>query len=241
MAKTQTYSEDLLLDAVIKYADKFNGKIQLADLAKWAGINIPGLEGVRYYHFSRPQKITDPKTGKKIEKKKVCTERIEEINKARSAVYSIKKNILLQSAQIDEFFRLPIQSQRKMVIDTREQMDLLLQKNIYLERMNKKLNNENKNLQEKNSACERRQNELMEKQKLVSEQVDALIKRHGEKTIKEALGNIGITKDGYSLKTYVDSLAQDIGDVFSVNKAIHKEIEKTDSKVTDDILKGLDF
>ena len=40
MAKVQTYTDDLLLRAVIKYAERFSGKIIISDLAKWASANF---------------------------------------------------------------------------------------------------------------------------------------------------------------------------------------------------------
>ena len=36
MAKTQKYSDDLLLTAVIRYADLFPGQVQASKVAAWA-------------------------------------------------------------------------------------------------------------------------------------------------------------------------------------------------------------
>lgn len=241
MAKVQTYTDDLLLSAVIKYAERFSGKIVFSDLAKWASANIPGLEGVQYYHFTRSLKIKDPKTGKTIEKKKQCTERIEELNKARSVSYHVKKNILLQSAKIDDFLSLPSQTQRKIILDTREQMDALIRKNLYLTRSNKQLTAENNKLKEINLENSEKWKELSARQQLLIKQVNSLITLHSETSMKEALRQIGITEDGYDLKSYSDSLSLNIEDNFFIKSAL-KQAEKNEKDlVTDDILKGLDF
>ena len=59
MAKTQKYSEDRLLEAVIKFAEIEKRKIKATELAKWCRGNMEGLEEVRDYHFTRPIKEKD--------------------------------------------------------------------------------------------------------------------------------------------------------------------------------------
>lgn len=241
MGKTQTYTDDQLLDAVIRYAEEFSGKIYASDLARWASSNISGLEGVRYYHFVRPVKTIDPKTGKKTEKKKLCTQRIDELNKARSVVYSVKQNVLLRSSRVDAFLELPVQTQRKMIIDTREQVDTLIKKNLYLTRSNKQLSAENQALLAENQSCKDKLNALTEKQKRLSMQVSALLNTYGEDSIRIALDKIGVTDQGFDLKKYTDSLTLDLQNVFSINTTIKKAEENHDSGFVDDIMKGLDF
>lgn len=240
MAKTQTYTDDLLLSAVIKYAERFSGKIFITDLAKWASENISGLEGVQYYHFARPVKIKDPKTGKMNKKKKLCTERIEEINKARSVTYCVKKNTLLQSAQVDDFLSLPAQTQRKVILDTREQMDALVKKNIYLTQTNKQLQAENKGLMEVSQENNEKWNELSARQKRLVKQMEGLLTVYGEDSMREALRKIGVTDEGFDLKAYTESLSLDIQDNFSIKEAL-KQPKDHGNVVTDDIMKGLDF
>lgn len=52
MAKTQKYSEDQLLEAVVKFSEIEKKKIKATELAKWCRDNIEGLEEVRDYHFT---------------------------------------------------------------------------------------------------------------------------------------------------------------------------------------------
>ena len=44
MARTAKFTDDLLLDAVVQYADIYKGKIKATELAEWARKNIAGLE-----------------------------------------------------------------------------------------------------------------------------------------------------------------------------------------------------
>ena len=89
MAKTQKYSEDKLLEAVVKFSEIEKKKIKATELAKWCRDNIEGLEEVRDYHFTRSVKEKDERTGKMVERPKRCTLKIEEINKSRSLIVSI--------------------------------------------------------------------------------------------------------------------------------------------------------
>ena len=64
MAKTYKFSEEQLLEAVVRYAELHRGKIEATKLAAWASENIEGLEGVEARHFIRPGSKTNTKTGK---------------------------------------------------------------------------------------------------------------------------------------------------------------------------------
>ena len=80
MAKKQKIDNDLLLEAVVKYADVCKRKIKYKELAEWSAANISGLEDVKDYMFSRSMVETDPITGKKKQRERPCTVRIKEIN-----------------------------------------------------------------------------------------------------------------------------------------------------------------
>ena len=95
MARTQKYTEELLLEAVVKYAEAESGKIKATELAAWAAVNISGLEGVRDYHFMRPVRERNLQTGVVTVRHKLCTVRMEEINRARSLTSQISRNTLL--------------------------------------------------------------------------------------------------------------------------------------------------
>ena len=125
MARTQKYTEELLLEAVVKYAETERGKIKATELADWAGANITGLEGVRDYHFMRPAREKNPQTGAVIVRQKSCTVRMEEINKARSLTAQISRNALLKASTIEEFMNQPGFIQRRQIAETRETVDCL--------------------------------------------------------------------------------------------------------------------
>lgn len=117
MAKTQKYSEDQLLEAVVKFSEIEKKKIKATELARWCRDNIEGLEEVRDYHFTRPIKEKDEKTGKMVERPKRCTLKIEEINKSRSLIVSINTNLLLRASNIDTFMEQPDAAKRKMIVE----------------------------------------------------------------------------------------------------------------------------
>lgn len=139
MAKAQKIDNDLLLEAVVKYSDICKGKIKYKELAEWSAANIEGLEEVRDYMFSRPITETDPSTGKKKSQDRPCTIRIKEINASRTVTADIATNILIQASNVEVFMSLPRAEQRRAILSTREQVTSLTQRNIYLERENKRI------------------------------------------------------------------------------------------------------
>ena len=54
MARTQKFPEDLLLEAVVKYAEVEKGKIKATELAAWAALNIKGLAQVQWQTLKIP-------------------------------------------------------------------------------------------------------------------------------------------------------------------------------------------
>ena len=144
MARTQKYTEELLLEAVVKYAETGRGKIKATELAEWAGANVTGLEGVRDYHFMRPVREKDPQTGAVTMRRKPCTVRMDEINRARSLTAQISRNTLLKASTIEEFMNQPGFIQRRQIAETRETVGRLAAKNESLSRANEALRAENK-------------------------------------------------------------------------------------------------
>ena len=59
MGKTQKYTDDQLLEAVIRYAEHYKGKIMLSKLAEWTAKNMEGMEEIKSYMFSRAGVVTD--------------------------------------------------------------------------------------------------------------------------------------------------------------------------------------
>jgi hypothetical protein len=249
MAKTQKYSEDQLLEAVIKFSEIEKRKIKATELAKWSRDNIEGLEEVRDYHFTRSVKERDKKNGKMIERSKLCTLKMNEVNKARDIALSISTNLLLKSSNIDSFFQQSNITQRKMVVETREIFNTLLNKNIRVTRENEALKAANKSLKndlmllkEKIVEFEKKQNELMKLVKYVTKATD-------ESKRKEMLAEMGIKDGEINLNQYNDSLQQNLVEVMKINSLLQKymtekfqedsEINKANLK--DDIMSGIDF
>ena len=250
MAKTQKYSEDQLLEAVVKFSEIEKKKIKATELANWCRNNIEGLEEVRDYHFTRPIKEKDEKTGKMIERPKLCTLKIEEINKSRSLTVSINTNLLLRASNIDTFMEQPDAAKRKMIVETRETVDKLLTRNGNITRENEALRSENKSIKsdilimtDKIAALQKAQDKLIR-------QVTYLMKVTDEATRKEMLAQMGIEDESVDLNTYSESLQQELSEVMDINKSLRKYLSETDdipetkekqANITGEIMSGLDF
>lgn len=248
MAKTQKYSEDQLLEAVIKYSEIEKKKIKATELAKWCRSNIEGLEEVRDYHFTRPVKGKDDKTGKMIEKPKLCTLKIEEINKSRSLTVSINTNLLLRASNVDAFMEQPDAAKRKMIVETRETVDKLFTRNGNLTRENEALKSENKSIKSQILKITDKIETLQKAQKKLIKQVTYLMKVTDEASRKDMLAQIGIEEESVDLNTYTESLQQELLEAMNIDKALRAYINTNISSNMDDeqyntesIMKGLNF
>lgn len=250
MAKTQKYSEDQLLEAVIKFSEIEKKKIKATELADWCRRNIEGLEEVRDYHFTRSIKEKDEKTGKMIERPKLCTLKIEEINKSRSLTVSINTNLLLRASNIDTFMEQPDAAKRKMIVETRETVDKLLTRNGNITRENEALRSENKSMKSDILIMTDKIEALQKAQDKLIKQVTYLMKVTDEAARKEMLAQMGIEDGSVDLNTYSESLQQELSEVMDINKSLRKYLSEANdipdtkekqSNITVDIMSGLDF
>lgn len=250
MAKTQKYSEDQLLEAVIKFSEIEKKKIKATELADWCRRNIEGLEEVRDYHFTRSIKEKDEKTGKMIERPKLCTLKIEEINRSRSLTVSINTNLLLRASNIDAFMEQPDAAKRKMIVETRETVDKLLTRNGNITRENEALRAENKSMKSDILIMTDKIGALQKAQDKLIKQVSYLMKVTDEAIRKEMLAQMGIEDESVDLNTYSESLQQELSEVMDINKSLRKYLSETDetpdvkveqTNITGDIMSGLDF
>lgn len=248
MAKTQKYSEDQLLEAVVKFSEIEKKKIKATELAKWCRNNIDGLEEVRDYHFTRTIKEKNEKTGKMVERPKLCTLKIEEINKSRSLTVSINTNLLLRASNIDTFMEQSDVAKRKMIVETRETVDKLLTRNGNITRENEVLRAENKSMKSDILIITDKIDALQKAQDKLIKQVSYLMKATDEAARKEMLARMGIEDESVDLNTYSESLQQELSNIVNINDSIKKYIYNTDLKkedegmnLTDSIMKGLKF
>ena len=250
MAKTQKYSEDQLLEAVIKFSEIEKKKIKATELADWCRRNIEGLEDVRDYHFTRSIKEKDEKTGKMVERPKLCTLKIEEINKSRSLTVGINTNLLLRASNIDTFMEQPDAAKRKMIVETRETVDKLLTRNGNITRENEALTAENKSMKSDILIMTDKIDVLQKAQDKLIKQVSYLMKATDEATRKEMLAKMGIEDESVDLNTYSESLKQELSEVMDISKSLRKYLSETDdasdtkekqTNITGDIMSGLDF
>lgn len=254
MAKTQKYSEDQLLEAVIKYSEVEKQKIKATELAKWCRENIEGLEEVRDYHFTRSIKVKNEKTGKVEEKTKICTVRINEINKSRSIVSGVKTNILLNSSNIDTFISQPLSVQKKIIVETRETVDKLMMKNNNLVRESEVYRNENKFLREKTTLLEEKIKGITKTHAKLNQYISYIMKSIGDTEQRKILSKMGIEDNSINLNTYMKSLQQEINEVMNINEVLKGKIlesdqlsfkdnplDKGNESLVRDVLEGLNF
>lgn len=241
MAKTSKFSEEKLLEAVVKYAGTFRGKIEATKLAQWASANIPGLEGVQGYHFTRPVKERDSQTGVSKERSKLSAARINEINAGRSVASSINTNTLLKSANPDKFLSLHIHEQRQVIMETRGQVEKLVAENTYLRRRNESLESRSGILEERVEQLDQLLDELKETQRQLQVTVARAMDAYDESERRRMLESIGVHDGGFDLNTYADSLSIRLADALSLNNAIRKHHKSKVSLDTERLVDGIDF
>jgi cell division protein FtsB len=253
MARTQKYTEELLLEAVVKYAETKRGKIKATELAEWAGANISGLEGVRDYHFMRPVREKDPQTGAVTVRRKPCTVRMDEINRARSLTAQISRNALLKASTLEEFMNQPGFIQRRQIAETRETVGRLAAKNESLSRANEALRAENKSLRKGMEQLTEDIRRLQDTQGRLTKKVMYLMKAADEKSRKAALEDMGLSDRSVDLDVYTRSLEQEIVSVMDLRKVLGKFLleeanpavpgaeSDSDKTMAEEVLSGIDF
>ena len=222
-------------------------KIKATELAEWCRNNIEGLEEVRDYDFTRPIREKDEKTGKVIDRSKLCTLKIEEINKTRSLTASINTNLLLRASNIDTFMEQTDIVKRKMIVETRKTVDKLLVQNGNIVRENEALKSENKSMKIDILKLTEKIDKLQIVQDALSKRITYLMKATDEAARKEMLSQMGITDKKVDLDVYSESLQQKLSEVIDINKTLRRYLSDVDEKeektsdITSDIMSGLNL
>ena len=220
MGKEQKYSEEKLLEAVVKYAGLHKRKIKTTELAAWASMNIDGLEGVKDYHFTRDVTETDPKTGEKTTRPKECKKKIDEINKSRHTASEMRTNPLLQASNVDAFLECPPHEQRMWILETRKQVEKVMAENRELQKKESTESARNNAVAEQLVQLDNRLAQLKEKQEDLLRAVKNAMDKLDVDARKAVLASIGITDRNIDLDTYANSLTIEVGDVFDMNRVI---------------------
>ena len=227
--------------AVESYAKQFPGKIVVTRLAKWSSEYVEGLEGVTRKDFERKRFIKSEKTGKKEQTDRPAMLRIREINDLRSVTEKIRRNTLLQSSRLNAFFELPGHIQRQLILDTREQFDIITDKNVQLLRRNNLLEEENKSLREENDRLQQEQDNLRKECALIERKIDHAIRSADEGMRRQVLASFGVSNEGYFTTKYKTTLS--LNEETSFDKAVSRmpfdtELDEDDK---DYFLEGIDF
>ena len=216
MGRTAKFKEDLLLEAVIKYSEVVKTRIKASELARWARNNIVGLENVKDYHFTRM--VKNPDTGKL--EKKLCTQRIEELNVARDTRQRENMNVLLSSVNMDRFFEMDARSQRKAIQETREIVSEYKRANVYLRKQNDYLKSLIAEMNEKTKLYAAEIKDIKRKQTLLDKKVADVRRNINNERLRNQLEGIGIIDGDFDLVKYNESLREGIEKIFNIEEAI---------------------
>lgn len=241
MAKTPKFSEEKLLEAVVQYADLHRGKIEATKLALWASENVEGLECVESWHFTRPGQKKDPKTGKVIKYTKLCTAKISELNAARSTIAQMNTNILLKSASVDKFLTLPPHEQRKLILDTRAQVDKLIAENASLRAENRAVSAHSQALSVQAEDLSQRLECLETDHPKLLSLLERAMEKFDADERRAMLESIGVHDGYFDLNVYADSLKMRLDEAESVNALIRKTRIPSPGLDINDLIGGVDF
>lgn len=177
--------------------------------------------------------------------------KIEEINKSRSLIVSINKNLLLQASNIDIFMEQPDSAKRKMIVETRETVDKLLMRNRNITREKEVLKTENQAMKAEILKISEKVDNFQKAQDKLIRQIKYLMKATDEAARKEIVAQMGISDDSVDLDTYMNSLNQELSQIVDINRILRKYLDESDSNIDskgdkadnliNDIMSGLDF
>ena len=222
MAQKEKYTEEQLMDAVIKYSETIPGKIKITELAKWAADNVPGLEGIQAHNFRGKRKVINKRTGKQEQLQLLAFERIQRINEMRMGTKALRSTELLHSSDPDKFLYLPRPIQRSQILDAREYIEKLIDRDRALTKQNNDLLEENTRLKDDNIKLQDGLDQIQERQEMIEKKLTQMVRQMDEQRQAETLQSLGVMDDGVDLEVYVKSLRQDIGDVFSISNSIRR-------------------
>ena len=235
MGRNAKYNEKDLLNVVIVYADKYPAKkIKATDLAEWANENISELRGVQAYHFTRPVKIINKKTGKTELCEKECKIRMDEINKLRALYPHVEGNFIFSSACIDQFWDLGSYKQREYLQSAREQYFQLKKEIIRQQNEIEALKNELKHFYNLTEDLAVLREEIRRETAKISSQVSYLFKAADEETRKHILDKSGISE--LDLKKYNAYMREKDGQLLSIQNLVNRYVEVTAYASLEDIL-----
>lgn len=220
MGKRLKFTEDQLLDAVVRYSKVHRGKIKATELAEWSRANIPELMEVRDYHFTRPVNVKDEKTSKMCHKMRACAIRINEINQTRSVVVRINSNMLLKSSNPFDFLKYSEADQKKLIIDTRTTFSELEQRNIKLERENATYRKINAECLDGLKRMELMQKEIERNIGLLEKRLNYIMRVTDEEKRRKILEDIGIRDGEINLETYMKNIKNKSSEIFNINKEL---------------------
>lgn len=238
MGKTQKYTDDQLLEAVIRYAEHYKGKIMLSKLAEWTAKNMEGMEEIKSYMFSRAGVVTDA-NGNTRKTERPCTVRINQINAMRSVSTAIKSNPLLRSANLETFFQLPLSDQRQYVLDTREQVEQLAKRNQQLTSESDIMQTRIQEILNRDNELENMLADIQERQKLLDKRVNWIINAVDLEERTKALASMGVENGGFNLNTYRQGLSEDLKHAFSIKDAISRSEKMLSKCDTDEKIKEI--
>ena len=226
MAQKARFSDDQLMDAVIRYSEAFHGKIKVSELARWASENISGMEGVQAHNFRAKRKTYNSRTGKPEERELEAFIRIQELNRIRAGTGPAGQNVFLHASDPDAYLRLPKAEQRRQILEARSFVETTNSKNRSILRENAAIRAENERVKEENCRQNRLLAEIQKKQEALDRQLRMVIQEIDANEKTDILCSLGVMDGGFDLVAYQASLRQDIRDAFSISDEIKKFVKR---------------
>ena len=239
MAKTSQFTDELLTEAVHKYAEVCKDAIVVTQLAEWARKNIPGLENVRYYVFNRPVKRYDQKTKKNENTIRPCMELINEINESRKTETVLELNPLLNASSIDDFYARPRLEQKQLILKTREQVEVLQKENKRLSLENARLLSENKLRHQNEEKIEEKIDELSAETERIGDFIRKLSDALDEHNRSELMAQIGYSDQDFDFAKITDSLTLQMNELYRISDSLKPRTKTTNAN--DLINQGMDW
>ena len=217
MGRSLKYSEELLLEALIRYSDICTTKIKATELAEWAGTNVSGLEGVKDYHFTRS--IKDPRTGKP--EKRPVTQKLEEFNASRDIQSRATTNVIVNGCNIDSFFSMLYSEQRKTLSEAQSIISEYRKKNAYLQRQIDSLRTVNDEISKMLQVYAETIGTLKHTQKLHEEKLSFICRVLEDAQLRMMAEEMGISDGDFDLVKYNESLKLSSSSIINIDKEIH--------------------
>ena len=229
------YSDKRLTDALYRYCETHQGKVQAADFCRWCGLpevleqypDMLSLQGVEPRHFMRTVTRFDPETGKSIRTISETRKKLEEINRLRKEETGCGRNSAV-CMNPSQFLSLSVPEQVSALNGIQNEMREMRRRIRRLEAEKASLSYSSEKLDGLEKIVEELSGEISRNREKFRRQITYIMNRLNREECRNAMEARGVSAAGMDFGAMLDYLDDAGRKLFSVSDAV-KALRKNEA------------